>query len=379
MARAVADSPGGGRVSRALSHRPFAKSAATLAAPAGPALLGLGTATPSLCVPQAEACERLARLWGLAGEDLARWERIAAGSAVESRSGVLPIECVLDLSTAERMRVYEREAPPLAEAAAGRALRGAGIAACEITDLVVVSCTGFSAPGLDVALVERLGLPSTVRRTVVGFMGCFGAIIGLRAALSACCADPRGVALVVCLELCTLHLRNDCDPANQVASALFADGAAAAVVSGAKAVAGRGHSDPLGELTLGHSRLITRGRDWMTWKVTDSGFAMTLGREVPVALRAEIASAVREASPVVPRSYVVHPGGPAIIDAVDAGLGLGGGSGLEAARAVLRRCGNMSSATILFVLEEVVRQGHPAPALLLAFGPGLAIESLMLR
>ncbi len=318
-------------------------------------------------------------LWGLAGEDLARWERIAAGSAVECRSGVMPIEQVLHLSTAERMRVYEREAPPLAEAAASRALRGAGVAAGEITDLIVVSCTGFSAPGLDVCLVERLGLRPTVRRTVVGFMGCFGAIIGLRAALSACCANPRGVALVVCLELCTLHLRGDRDPANQVASALFADGSAAAVVADAKAAACPERGDPLGELTLGHSRLITRGRDWMTWKITDSGFAMTLGREVPAALRSEIASAVREASPVAPRTHVVHPGGPAIIDAVDAGLGLGGGSGLEAARAVLRRCGNMSSATILFVLEEVLRQGRPAPALLLAFGPGLAIESLMLK
>jgi predicted naringenin-chalcone synthase len=334
-----------------------------------------------LRVAQADAGRRLARLWGLEGEALARWERIVAASAVETRHGVVPIEEVVALSTGERMRLYEREAPPLAGAAARSALRSAAVAPARVTDLIVVSCTGFSAPGLDVDLVERLGLRPTVRRSVIGFMGCFGAVIGLRAAVASCAADPRGVALVVCLELCSLHLRAERESGGQVASALFADGAAAAVVAGRSALAAPGAAlpAPIGALGMGASRLISRGRDWMTWRITDSGFAMTLAREVPATLRAEIASAVREASPVAPRSYIVHPGGPAIIDAVDAGLDLGGGSGLDAARDVLRRCGNMSSATILFVLDEALRRGCPRPAILLAFGPGLAIESLTLR
>jgi predicted naringenin-chalcone synthase len=277
------------------------------------------------------------------------------------------------------MDAYEKNAPALARAAAGQALRQAGVAPAEVTDLVVVSCTGFSAPGLDVALVEDLGLPRGVRRIVVGFMGCFGAIIGLRTAAAMCRADPRGVSLVLCLELCSLHLRPDRSPQNLVASALFADGAAAAVV--AAPGASRGASSPawLGRVTLGRGRLLPQGRDWMTWRITDAGFAMTLSREVPVALRRSVGPIVDELCPRRPDCFIVHPGGAGILDAVDEGLGLGGGSGVEVSREILRRHGNMSSATVLFVLAEALRLGYRPPALLLSFGPGLSVESLLVQ
>ncbi len=342
--------------------------------------MGLGTATPALRMPQDELAARLARLWGLRGPELERWRRIVQGSAIDVRHGVLPVEAVLPLSTRARMEAYERHAPPLAERAASSAMSRAGIDASRVTDLVVVSCTGFAAPGLDVALIERLGLRPTVRRTIVGFMGCFGAICGLRVAVGACRAEPRAVALVLCLELCSLHVRADLDPQNLVASALFADGAAAAVVCGARAPeAGPGHGRPaLGSLSLGRSRLLPEGRDWMSWRITDAGFAMTLSRDVPVALARAIGPVVDELSPATrPRCYAVHPGGAAILDGVDEGLGLRGGSGIEVARAVLRRCGNMSSATVLFVLAEALAAGYRPPALMLAFGPGLAIEGLL--
>lgn len=348
-----------------------------------PRLVGLGTATPSLALEAADTCERLARLWRLTGDDLARWSRIVAATGIETRYGVMPVEEVMGLSTQARMETYERCAPGLATSAARSALADAGVAAGEVTDLIVVSCTGFSAPGVDVSLVERLGLPHTVRRTIVGFMGCFGAIVGLRAAVGASVADPAGVCLVVCVELCSLHVRPERSAENQVASALFGDGAAAAVIVGDRVRAGHrsaGSGRSLGRVTTGHSRLITRGRDWMSWRITDTGFAMTLSRKVPAALGAAVASIADESTAGVrPDCYIIHPGGPGILDVVDDAMGLGGGFGIEAARDVLRRYGNMSSGTVLFVLAEALRRGHRPPALLLAFGPGLAVETLLVQ
>lgn len=342
-----------------------------------PRLVGLGTAVPNMCMEQSEIAARLAAVWGLRGPQLRLWQRIIAGTAIDTRCAVMPVEEVVTLSTGARMEVYERHAPALAERAVVGALDRGGIAPGRVTDLIVVSCTGFWAPGLDVALVERLGLPATVRRTVIGFMGCFGAIIGLRAAVGVCGADPGAVAVVVCLELCSLHLRSDRGAENLVASALFGDGAAAAVVCGAR-VARAADGPSLGSLTMGHSRLLSEGRDWMSWRITDTGFAMTLTRDVPAALASRLGAIVEEVCPRRLGCYVVHPGGAGILDAVDQGLQLEGRSGLDAARSTLRRYGNMSSATLLFVLAEAFRRGYRPPAMLLAFGPGLAVEMMVL-
>ncbi len=361
-----------------LSEPPQAAARAAPPAAPLPRLLGLGVATPDLCWPQAAAAATLADLWNLNGAALARWRRIVAGSGIETRHSVLPMDQIIGLSTEARMEAFEAHAPGLAARAARRALRCAAVAAGDITELIVVSCTGFSAPGADVALVELLGLRPTVRRTVVGFMGCFGAVSGLRTAVGACSAQPRGVALVVCLELCSLHLRSDRSAQNQVAAALFSDGAAAVVVGGARAELGSAGPAAcvLGRLTMGGSLLILEGREWMSWRITNAGFAMTLSRDVPVAVRRNLGGFVTAEAPVAPASFIVHPGGPDILDAVDDALRLDGGRGLDAARAVLRRYGNMSSATVLFVLEEALRRGHELPAMLLAFGPGLTIEGL---
>ena len=340
-----------------------------------PCLAGLGTACPRLRLEQAVVSRQLAKLWGLSGARLARWHRIVAGTGIDYRHGVLPLEQVMGLSTAQRMDLYERHAPPLARTAAREALERACVDPADVTDLVVVSCTGFSAPGLDVDLIESLGLRPTVRRTMIGFMGCFGAIVGLRNAAATAGADPAAVVLVLSVELCSLHVRADRSTQNQVASALFADGAAAAVVTGRRDSKAPGPR--LARLSRGHTRLIPEGRDWMTWRITDQGFAMTLAREVAAALRETVAEVVLEGAVTPPRSFVVHPGGPAILDAIDSGLGLDGGRGLEVSRRILRDYGNMSSATILFVLAEALRTGHRPPAMLLAFGPGLTIETLM--
>ena len=352
--------------------------------PAWPRLAGLGTATPALALAASDTHDRLARLWGLSGRELDRWRRIVDGTGIEMRYGVLAPEEIVGLSTEARMKAYERLAPGLAEQAARTALDDAAVGADRVTDLVVVSCTGFSAPGVDVALVRQLGLAPTVRRTIIGFMGCFGAVVGLRSAVGACAADSRSVCLVVCVELCTFHLRADRSPDNMVASALFGDGAAAAVVVGNEVELSRaaaGGAAAVGRLTNGFGRLIPEGRDWMTWRVTDTGFAMTLDRCVPAALKSAVAAIAQEAAEVAgtdPDCYVVHPGGPGILDAVNQGLALGGGFGIEVAREVLRSYGNTSSSAILFVLAQALRDRYRPPALLLAFGPGLAVETITL-
>lgn len=346
-----------------------------------PVLLGIGTAVPHLKWTRPQTIETLESIWNLNGPALDRWRRIVEGTHIDTRHSVVSIESAIRLTTGQRMSLYQEHAPPLAVAAANRALHSAGISPDQITDLIVVSCTGFSAPGLDVELIIQMGLARTVRRTMVGFMGCFGGISGLRTAVGSCAANPGAVALVVCCELCSLHVRPDPGVQNQVATALFADGAAAAVVA---SMPGHDHREVdfscgIGRLNSGASLLLDQGRDWMTWRITDAGFAMTLTREVPQALRESLADFVNVASAAeAPRSFIVHPGGPGILDAADAALDLHGGRGLQASREVLRRVGNVSSATVLFVLEESLRQDGPLPAMMLAFGPGLTIESMSL-
>ncbi|MCZ6834988.1 MAG: type III polyketide synthase [Planctomycetota bacterium] len=344
-------------------------------------LMGLGHAQPSIRLSQHESETRIATALKLTNDRRDRWRRIIKGSGIEHRTIAMDIEQVIDLGTAERMQAYERLAPPLGEESSRRALASSGIVPEKITDLIVVSCTGFAAPGLDTSLVERLGLSRSVRRTVIGFMGCYGGIVGLRQASAICRADPMARALVVCVELCSLHVRNDPRGDNLVSLALFADGAAAAVVRGSDDrdhIDSRTQSGGIGSLTRGSSLLIPEGREWMTWNVTDTGFAMTLTRDVPVVLRRRLRSFVANIQSPTPKTYAIHPGGPGILQAVDDALELKGGFGLQAARRVLRDHGNMSSGTVLVVLEELRRNERELPITLLAFGPGLTVEEISL-
>jgi predicted naringenin-chalcone synthase len=343
-------------------------------------LLGVGTAVPDVCWTQQESAQRFAQIWNLQDAALGRWQRIVAGSGISKRHGVMSPDEVVPLTTAQRMNAYERYAPPLAERAACRALQAAGIEPRRITDLVIVSCTGFSAPGLDVALIERLNLKPTTRRTTIGFMGCFGGINGLRIASALCTADENAVVLLVCAELCSLHMRRESDVQNQVASALFADGAAAAVLGNERRAGDAAENgEHLARIGQSASLLLPEGREWMTWRITDAGFAMTLTRDVPVALRNSVAQFVRDLGAPPNATFIVHPGGPGVLDAVDDALQLGDGLGLECSRRILRDFGNMSSGTVLFVLQEALQCAHALPAVLLAFGPGLTIEGLLLH
>jgi predicted naringenin-chalcone synthase len=278
------------------------------------------------------------------------------------------------------MAVYEREAPPLGMAAAAEALRAADIAAADVTHLVTVSCTGFVAPGLDAAIIDGLGLPSTTERTHVGFMGCHGALNAIRVASSFARADPANVPLVCSVELCTLHFAYGWDPDMLVANALFSDGAAAVVGRSAPA----GNVDGAWNVAATGTLLMPDSADAMTWRVGDHGFRMTLSARVPELIEAELRGwltgwlAAQDLSIADVGSWAVHPGGPRILSAVESALGLSSRQ-TAVSREVLSECGNMSSATVLFILDRLRRGGAPLPCVALAFGPGLVVEALLIR
>ena len=268
--------------------------------------------------------------------------------------------------TAHRMARYAESAPELAlRAIAGLPdLTG-------ITHMVTASCTGFMAPGLDQVVARRLGLPASLERVFLGFMGCYAGVTALRTAAMIVRGDPSARVLVLAVELCTLHMQDTADLEQLLAMGQFADGAAAAVVS----ATGEG-------LALGKALSLTLNdaSELITWHVGDTGFDMHLSGAVPSRLAAQledqatVKAIVGEGSLAENASWAVHPGGRSILDAVERGLGLPGDA-LEASREVLRTCGNMSSATVLFVLERLMAL-RPEQGTALAFGPGLAVEGL---
>ena len=285
--------------------------------------------------------------------------------------------------TGERNRVYARAARVLAVEVARRALAGCpGIAPSEVTHLVLASCTGFANPGPDYHIIRDLGLREDVERFTVGFMGCYAAFPALRMAAQFCAANPRAVVLVVCLELCTLHMQPEPTPENIVANSLFADGAAAAVVSARAPAPGRAHY----RLGTFRSALVPGSEEHMAWDVGDRGFKMVLSAYVPGLIGANIrgivgdllARAGLDAGKV--GAWAVHPGGRAILDQVERQMGLPADA-LAVSRGVLRDYGNMSSPTVLFVLQRMLEQGGPgrSTTCALAFGPGLTVESAVLE
>jgi len=283
-------------------------------------------------------------------------------------------------STAERMARYEALAPRLAMQAI-EAL-GDEDACAGVTHLIVASCTGFIAPGLDQRIIEAAGINPGVERTVVGFMGCYAAVNALRLAHHIVRSEPDARVLVVNLELCTLHFQRTQDLGKLLSMLLFGDGAAAALVT----------SRPAGIALVDFRAMGIAGSDEaITWRIGDQGFDMHLDGQVPGliadALRQERTrndpdEFLRGHSPGDFDLWAVHAGGRSILDAVERALDLGADS-LQPSREILRRFGNMSSATLMFVLGEMLRRGSAieggANGLAMAFGPGLAAETFRFR
>jgi predicted naringenin-chalcone synthase len=275
-------------------------------------------------------------------------------------------------TTGERMRRFEIEAPALAARAVRRLVPGDE--ARRISHLIVVTCTGLHAPGIDLAIVAQCGLDPSVERTVVGFMGCQGSVNGLRLARHIVRSEPDARVLLVSVELCTLHLRETDDLDHLLSFLIFGDGSAAAVVS----------ADPTG-LVLDDFRslLVPEADDLITWNVRDSGFDMFLSGEVPAAIGRALRGGMAQLLDGAPASaidrWAVHPGGRTVLDAVEAALDLAPAA-LETSRAVLRDFGNMSSATLLFVLDRMIRTRNEGErGFAMAFGPGLSAETFAFR
>jgi alpha-pyrone synthase len=273
-------------------------------------------------------------------------------------------------STAERMQLFEKHAPELAE----RAVAGLDLESepRRITHLIITSCTGMYAPGLDFDLVERCGLSPSVERTMVGFMGCYAAINALKLARHIVRSTPEARVLVVNLELCSLHLQQTSSIEQMLSLLVFGDGCAASVVS----------AEPTGlALDRFHAELVPETRQLITWKIRDLGFDMFLSGRVPGAiaegLKAGAGAILDGASVKAIDLWAVHPGGRSVLDAVERGLGLGP-EALAASRSVLDRFGNMSSATIMFVLQSVLGAARPGErGCAMSFGPGLTAETLL--
>ena len=287
--------------------------------------------------------------------------------------------------TAARMALYRTEALALALRAVHALAAPDDLAAqlARVTHLVVASCTGFTAPGLDVHLVDALGLPTDVQRTVVGFMGCSAALPALRVAQQAVCANPDALVLVVNVELCSLHLQESSNLQELLCFLLFGDGASAALVGTAAVGA---------ELLNFQSRLLPASRDLITWDIGSQGFNMHLSGLVPARI-AEALSTERDRrdgggllgglldntrAGQIPL-WAVHAGGRTVLDAVQVGLTLPP-SALADSRAVLAAVGNVSSTTVMFVLRRMLASARPGErGVALAFGPGLSAEAMHFR
>ena len=273
-------------------------------------------------------------------------------------------------STGARMDVYEQEAPELVD----RALDRLDLVddEREITHLIIVSCTGFSAPGLDFHIIDRLGLDPSVERTVVGFMGCYAAMNALKLARHIVRSEPASRVLIVSIELCTLHFQESADLEQILSFLVFADGCAAALVT----------AEPTG-LSLDRFRAVLAPEEpeLISWKIRDLGFDMVLSGKVPGVLARTLTRRSGEVfgngAPSDFDLWAVHPGGRSVLDAVETALDLPGDA-LVNSRHVLREYGNMSSATILFVLARMLEDAATAGGrgLAMAFGPGLTAETL---
>jgi predicted naringenin-chalcone synthase len=353
-------------------------------------ITGIGTALPPHRISQSEvatiakrfSCETPAqdRLF----EALYRRTGVEGRNLVVLRTSEGPLDGRQDFygvatpTTRERMKLYEESAGALAVAASRTALDEAGTDPERITHLVTVSCSGFHAPGVDVALIKRLGLSRNVARTHVGFMGCHGALNGLRAARAFVEADPRSVVLLCAVELCSLHQQYGWDADRIVSNALFADGAGALVVEGGEAETAAPY-----RVVASGSVLIDDSEDAMSWRIGDHGFTMTLSARVPDLinghLRPWLESWLRSHGLGIDEvgSWAVHPGGPRILSAFEEATGLGRAA-LEVSHRVLADHGNMSSPTILFILDRLYRVSSARPVAALAFGPGLSVEAALL-
>jgi len=364
-----------------------------------PAVLSLGTALPQYQFSQDQAADWLAHSLR-SSPAKARWIRaICAGSGIESRYFCIPdglsspdesrfaphrspIEAP---TTSERMDMFRRMAPPLAVEAGRAALaqlsarsnRSIERETDSITHLILVTCTGFFAPGLDIAISDQLNLSPEVERIQIGFMGCSALFNAWRTAAAIVAGAPEARVLIVCVEVCSIHLQPSMKRPHLISAALFSDGAGSCVV-------GTPTTDVPGLVRLMgfYSRVKPDTENEMTWKIGDHGFTLYLSPQIPDHLAHAAPPGLRQLFPDGrrPELWAIHPGGKAIVDQLSETFNLAPEDTAASTR-TLRRVGNLSSATMVFVLRELLEELEERPraagglnGVAMGFGPGLVIE-----
>jgi len=275
-----------------------------------------------------------------------------------------------------RMAYYQKHAAALSVDAIRDCLDGK-VKEHEITHLITVSCTGMSAPGLDLQVLELMDLPKTIYRTSINFMGCYAAIHGLKMANTICLSDPKAKVLVVCTELCTIHFQRDPSMDNIASSLLFGDGSAAVLIT-----ADDNGDDGL-SINSFYSEVIPRGKKDMAWELSSTGFLMTLSGYIPELIEEDFVALTnkamvgKELSAADIDYWCIHPGGRKILEAIRKSMDLKEEQ-LKESYDVLREYGNMSSPTILFVLKKFFTHRQKNKKLFgAAFGPGLTMETFI--
>jgi alpha-pyrone synthase len=361
-------------------------------------ICAVGTANPEHKIPQMQIAGFMADALQFNDADRRKLAALYRVSGIDTRYTVLedyakqngtfefyPNEIGLEPfpSVALRMQAYRKHALPLSVKAVQDCVAQAPeLELQKITHLITVSCTGMYAPGLDIELVEALGLRTSVERTSVNFMGCYAAFNALKLANNICKAHPEANVLMVCIELCTLHFQKSAETDHLISNALFGDGAAAVWLSGSP------QTSVALELEAFHCDLAPSGKNDMAWHIGNTGFEMTLSSYVPELIKQGIKllteNLLRNLQLTLAEIqwYAIHPGGRRILEAIEQELGLVKEQN-RFAYSVLKQFGNMSSVTVLFVLRELMKElapeNHQERVLSFAFGPGLTLESMLLK
>ncbi|MCW3073249.1 MAG: type polyketide synthase [Flaviaesturariibacter sp.] len=352
-------------------------------------ILSIGTALPAYCHSQMDILTFMQQVYAANEVDKRKMRFLYTQSGIKQRYSVIadysrplsewkfyPQSENLEPfpSLEQRMTVYNKQAPLLSVDAVRDCLDHKH-SHKDITHLITVSCTGMSAPGLDLQVMELLDLEKDISRTSINFMGCYAAIHALKQADAICRSDEKAQVLIVCTELCTLHFQREGTMDNITSALLFGDGSAAALVVGNE-VEGEGlHLDHF------YSEVIPKGKRDMAWELSSTGFLMTLSGYIPDLIEEDFA-------PIISRAmakeggginevtdWCIHPGGKRILEAIHKSLGFANGQ-LAHSYEVLNEVGNLSSATILFVLKQKLAEKKPMRKMVgAAFGPGLTVET----
>ena len=354
-------------------------------------ILSIATAVPAYCHQQSSILQFMQEVYRLGNEEQRKLKFLYDHSGIETRYSSVPDyskeyanHTFIPLSQQEpfpnlekRMELFENAALAISIEAIEKCITKI-IAHDQITHLITVSCTGLSAPGLDLHLVKALSLKPTIFRTSINFMGCYAAIHALKIAKMICDSTPYANVVVVCTELCTLHFQQTFTPDNAASSLLFADGAAAMLVSNCI------HNPEALTIDGFYAYIAEKGASDMAWQLSSHGFLMTLSGYIPQLIGEDISTLVDEAllyhgvAKEAISHWCIHPGGKRILDVIGQKLGLAE-KDLYYSRDILKRFGNMSSPTVLYVLKEMMYQKKETTKRILgmAFGPGLTMETFI--